>query len=169
MPKPKAKAKPTAVEPEEKKEVQEEKEESNPYDICLGYSLELHNPDGIPVRVAGSIPFEGALLPAFLRDSSKTIEDTVESLVKARFLTQVRHFFNERMERELEEQKPLNSPAVSLPPPSRPRVPVLELEVDPGEPEIVDDNEEEENRKIGGLPRAEAADEEDAAGKADEG
>lgn len=147
MPKSKAKAKPAksvgkAVESQE----EEVPEEANPYDIRLDYSLELQNPDGIPVRVTGSIPFEGALLPAFLRDSSKTIEDTVESLVKSRFLTQVRHFFNERMERELEERKPSNQPVPTLPPPSRPRVPVLELEVDPGEPEVIDVNEEESKK-----------------------
>lgn len=177
---PRAKAKGEKEEEGEKAPAAEEAEtpkeaepETNPYDIVLDYNLVLHNPDGIPVRVAGSIPFDGALLPAFLRDTSKTIEDTVESLVKARFLTQVRHFFNERMERELNEENKRREtavyPAPQLPAPGeRLRVPVLELEVDPGEPEIVDDNEEE-NRKVGGLPRAEAADEEDAAGEADEG
>jgi hypothetical protein len=77
-----------AVVPPSKMEVVDE------YDVQLEYSLKLVSKDGNVANVSGKLPLQGALHPVFMRESMRTIESTVDSLVKRRFLTQVRHFFN---------------------------------------------------------------------------
>lgn len=78
-----------------------ELERDDLYDVQLDYSLKLQSPkDGSIVHINGKLPLQGALHPVFIKESLRTIEDTVESVVKRRFLTQVRHFFYSILEED---------------------------------------------------------------------
>lgn len=78
-----------------------ELERDDLYDVQVDYSLKLQSPkDGTIVNINGKLPLQGALHPVFIKESLRTIEDTVESVVKRRFLTQVRHFFYSILEED---------------------------------------------------------------------
>lgn len=82
------------------------KERLGKHDVEISYQLRMTDRTGHVVNVEGDLPMSGALIPAFLRESCKTIEDIVERLVRDRFLNQVRYYFNEHMERDAEKRQP---------------------------------------------------------------
>lgn len=79
----------------------EESPTMDEHDVVLEYSLQLKTADGSPAKVDGSITLDNALLPAFLADTQKSITDTVEKLVKERFLLQARHFIHTKRQASL--------------------------------------------------------------------
>jgi len=79
----------------------EEEPAVDEHDVVLEYSLQLKTADGSPAKVTGAVTLENAMIPAFLADTQKTITDTVEKLVKERFLLQTRHFINTKRQASL--------------------------------------------------------------------
>jgi|AntRauTorcE11898_2_1112593.scaffolds.fasta_scaffold52042_2 hypothetical protein len=71
------------------------------HDLVLDCSLTLKTKYGDPVKVECTIPFNNALVPAFIPDTQQAVQQMVETVIRDRFLLQSRHFFNNKREESL--------------------------------------------------------------------